>query len=53
MPRNIQQIKVEMPQKQRAAIERRTAELTRQVENDLRASNVSTQELGIPGDDDR
>lgn len=47
MLRTIQQIKAEMPQEQRAATERRTAELISQVEEDRRASNVPAQEPGI------
>lgn len=53
MPRTIKQIRAEMPPEQRAAIERRTAELVRQVEDDLRESNVPAQEPGSPGGDDR
>ncbi len=52
MARTIEQIKAELPEAQRAAIEGRTAELVRQVEDDLRASNVPAQELGSPGHDD-
>ena len=53
MVRTIEQIKAGMSQEQRTAVDRRTAELIRQVEDDLIVSNVPVQEPSSPGDDHR